>query len=123
MSSSCRVNCDSEVGSGGGFAAAMFVRVVNDNAASTCNGDVDGTGVNGMKTPGGNPGDRRRMYQPRNGRCIVHRMVFVELCYILNLEPIFSKIYIRTRTYDEVLHDFFVVKESFLREPTSGYNG
>lgn len=79
---SCSVNCDSEVGSAG----AIFVRVLNDSAASVCNGDVEGTGVNGMNTPGGKAGERMRMYHPREeGRWIVQRTVVVGLCYILKI--------------------------------------
>ena len=61
--------------------AGIFVRELNDNAASAWYGAVWGTGINGIKTPGGNPGERIRMYHPRLGRWIVQQMVLVWLCY------------------------------------------
>lgn len=57
----------------------MFVREWKDRAASAWWGDAWGTGVRGMKTPGGNDGDRIRMYQPRFGRWIVQHIVLVGL--------------------------------------------
>jgi hypothetical protein len=36
-------------------------------------------GISGIKVPGANEGARILKYQPRLGRCIVHRNVFVAL--------------------------------------------
>ena len=61
-------------------APGTFVRQLNDNAASAWYGAVWGTGINGIKNPDGNPGERIRMYHPRLGRWIVQQIVFVGLC-------------------------------------------
>ena len=44
------------------------VRHANVSAASEWYGDVCGSAVRDMNTPGGNVGERMRMYHPRLGR-------------------------------------------------------
>lgn len=83
ISSSCSVNWELELGRStveGDEEGEMFVRELKERAASVWRGDEAGTGVNGMNTPGGNVGERMRMYHPRRGRCIDHWTVLVGLC-------------------------------------------
>jgi len=58
----------------------ILVRHENERAASTWYGESRGRGNIGMNIPGGKEGERRRMYQPRLGRCIVQHMVDDGLC-------------------------------------------
>ena len=63
-----------------GKVIGMLVRELKDKAASEWYAALEGTGTRGMKTPGGNIGERIRMDQPRRGRWIVQQMVLVALC-------------------------------------------
>jgi hypothetical protein len=60
--------------------SGIFVLELKDIAASVWYGALEGTGVRGMNTPGGNMGERMRMYHPRIGRWIVQQTVLVGSC-------------------------------------------
>ena len=56
------------------------VRELKESAPSAWYGDEGGTGMKGMKVPGGKDGCLRRMYHPRLGLWIVQQMALVGLC-------------------------------------------
>jgi len=64
-----------------GDGGATLVRHENLREAIEWYGELGGTGRSGTKTPRGKLGARRRIYQPRKGRCISHSTFDVALSY------------------------------------------
>lgn len=90
-------------------AGVALVRQENLSEPGLWYGELVGTGSNGTKTFRGNRGDRRRMYHPRNGRCISHNTVEVALScstVIMGRPPHRS---LGIGTHNNILYDLVVL--------------
>lgn len=64
-----------------GELSGTSVRQLNTSPAAVWYADTFGTGVRGIKTPGGNEGPLIRMYHPRLGLWIVQQILEETLSY------------------------------------------
>lgn len=85
------------------------MRHERDKAASVKFGEERDTGRSGIKSPGGNAGDRMRMYHPCFGRWMIQQIVDVWLCYDEFSVPFLgSMVEVQENTHNDMFNDLLV---------------